>query len=129
MTELPGNDFSGDDRTGKSEARASASLCQSCGACCAHSPDWPRFSTESDEALDLIPIMLVDLSQSGMGWTGSRCAALSGTVGCHTECMIYTIRPDVCRACEPGDDACNLARARHGLPSVSLAASSQYLDP
>ena len=26
--------------------------CQACGACCAYSANWPRFSTEDDEALE-----------------------------------------------------------------------------
>ena len=53
-------------------------LCQSCGACCATSADWPRFSLESDEALALIPAALVDDSQGKMRCLGDRCAALTG---------------------------------------------------
>ncbi len=33
--------------------------CQSCGACCSYSADWPRFSIEEDEQLDKIPEALV----------------------------------------------------------------------
>ncbi|TIW89146.1 MAG: YkgJ family cysteine cluster protein, partial [Mesorhizobium sp.] len=29
--------------------------CQSCGACCSYSAEWPRFSTEDDAQLDRIP--------------------------------------------------------------------------
>jgi hypothetical protein len=43
---------------------------------------------------------------------GNRCAALQGEVGVATSCGIYDVRPDVCRACLPGDDACLTAR-RH----------------
>jgi len=46
---------------------------------------------------------------------GDRCAALVGDVGIATSCAIYTVRPDVCRACVPGDDACEMARRRFGL--------------
>jgi Fe-S-cluster containining protein len=102
---------------------ADPSPCQSCGACCAFDADWPRFSTEPDDALDLIPIMLVDPGQSGMGWTGSRCMALSGCVGAHTACTIYDVRPEVCRACEPGDDACTMARAKYGMAAVAVATA------
>lgn len=89
--------------------------CQRCGACCAYSRDWPRFSLESDAALDLIPERFVNASLSGMRCVGDRCSALIGEVGKATSCGIYAVRPDVCRACEPGDDACLMARARFGL--------------
>jgi uncharacterized protein len=46
---------------------------------------------------------------------GDRCAALVGEVGVSTACAIYAIRPDVCRACTPGDDACTMARQRFKL--------------
>ena len=36
----------------------STSVCQACGACCAYSSNWPRFTTEDDAALDLIPAKL-----------------------------------------------------------------------
>jgi len=94
------------------------SPCQACGACCAYSAEWPRFSTETDQALDRIPLHLVDPSLSRMRAEGDRCCALVGKVGVATGCSIYADRPDVCRACEPGDDACETARARHGLPSL-----------
>jgi Fe-S-cluster containining protein len=89
--------------------------CQSCGACCAYSQDWPRFSLEDDEALARIPAALVNESGSGMRCAGDRCAALTGGIGKSTACSIYTVRPDVCRACMPGDPECHMARARHGL--------------
>lgn len=28
---------------------------------------------------------------------------------------VYEVRPDVCRACVPGDDACETARAKFGF--------------
>ena len=92
-----------------------ASPCQACGACCSTSREWPRFSTEDDAALDRIPVEFVDDRQGGMRCTGDRCSALLGEVGVHTACAIYTLRPDVCRACKPGDEACGIARAKWGL--------------
>lgn len=89
--------------------------CRACGACCAHSADWPRFSLEDDAALALIPAALVDERGNGMRCEGARCSALSGEVGRSTACTIYAIRPEVCRACEPGDDACREARRGFGL--------------
>ncbi len=89
--------------------------CQSCGACCAFSRDWPRFTLESDADLDLIPEKFVNPALSGMRCEGDRCSALVGEIGKSTACGIYGLRPDVCRACLPGDDACRMARARFGL--------------
>jgi uncharacterized protein len=97
-------------------ASVSISPCQACGACCATSANWPRFSLETDEALARIPDKFIDPSLARMRCVGNRCTALVGVVGEHTACAIYADRPDVCRACEIGDDACRMARARHGLP-------------
>lgn len=100
-------------------AKADGSLpCQSCGACCHYSAEWPRFSTEDDAALALIPEALVDDGLGRMRCENDRCCALQGQVGVDTSCAIYAIRPDVCRACLPGDDACNIARLHHGLPPL-----------
>ncbi|RWC38164.1 YkgJ family cysteine cluster protein [Mesorhizobium sp.] len=90
--------------------------CQGCGACCSYSADWPRFSTEDDAQLDRIPEKYVAPDLSGMRCEGARCSALSGEVGKSTGCGIYDLRPDVCRACMPGDEECLMARRAHGLP-------------
>jgi Fe-S-cluster containining protein len=89
--------------------------CRTCGACCSFSREWPRFTLEDDADLDRIPGVLVDPHLGRMKCDGDRCAALVGEVGVSTACAIYSIRPDVCRACEPGDDACLMARQRFGL--------------
>ena len=44
-----------------------------------------------------------------------RCAALTGTVGERAACGIYEWRPAPCREFEEGSDACDRARARHGM--------------
>ena len=46
---------------------------------------------------------------------GDRCSALAGDIGKSVGCTIYGLRPDVCRACQPGDPECNIARARYGF--------------
>jgi len=94
---------------------AAMSLCQSCGACCAYSAEWPRFSLESEETLAFIPPALVDDSRGRMRCEGNRCSALKGEVGKSTTCSIYSVRPDVCRACQPGDPECLTARRHHNL--------------
>jgi uncharacterized protein len=95
-------------------------LCQACGACCAYSENWPRFSTEDDAALDLIPKALVNARGSGMRCDNDRCAALTGKIGEAVACTIYAIRPEVCRTCMPGDAECAMARRRHGLPVLTV---------
>jgi hypothetical protein len=92
-----------------------ATECQACGACCSFSAAWPRFSLESDADLDRIPPALVDGSGGRMRCHGDRCAALVGEVGVWTSCSVYAVRPEVCRACLPGDDACRMARERFNL--------------
>lgn len=95
------------------------SPCTSCGACCAYDAAWPRFWTDSDEAIAHIPPNLIAEDGSGMACDGDRCQALVGIVGEVTRCSIYAVRPEVCRACQPGDEACNMARERYGLPPIN----------
>jgi hypothetical protein len=90
-------------------------LCRTCGACCSYSADWPRFSLETEARLDRIPRELVAADEGGMRCSGARCAALVGVVGRSTSCAIYPLRPDVCRACLPGDAECRQARRHFGL--------------
>jgi Fe-S-cluster containining protein len=96
-----------------------ASPCQTCGACCAYSSNWPRFSTEDDADLDLIPSEFVNEKTSGMRCEGDRCAALEGKIGVATACAIYKVRPEVCRSCMPGDAECTMARKKYGLPVLA----------
>ena len=93
--------------------------CLTCGACCAYSENWTRFSTEDDAALDLIPPALVNARASGMRCEGDRCAALSGKIGVATCCTIYAVRPEVCRTCMPGDAECAMARKKFGLQALT----------
>lgn len=96
-------------------AELSSAACRSCGACCSFSTEWPRFSLESEVSLDRIPPIYVDEERGGMRCNGNRCAALVGDVGISTACAIYALRPDVCKACLPGDGACQMARRRFDL--------------
>jgi len=100
---------------GAVEPLNSDDVCQTCGACCSYSADWPRFSLESEAQLDRIPRALVGDGERGMRCTGTRCAALVGVVGQSTSCAIYPLRPYVCRACSPGDPECREARRHFGL--------------
>lgn len=100
-------------------AQRASSPCQSCGACCAYDSRWPRFTLEDDAVLARIPPRYVAADGSGMRCDGDRCSALTGEIGKSTACSIYDIRPDVCRACLPGDAECNTARRRHGLSEIA----------
>ncbi len=95
------------------------SVCQGCGACCAYSAEWPRFTLEDDETLARIPPAFVDDASGRMRCEGDRCTALVGEVGVSTSCSVYAVRPDVCRACLPGDDACTIARTHYGYPPLA----------
>jgi Fe-S-cluster containining protein len=98
-----------------------APVCRTCGACCATSRGWPRFTTEDDSELERIPRVFADHARGRMKCDGDRCSALEGEVGISTSCLVYEVRPEVCRACEPGDDACGMARRRWGMPPIHLA--------
>jgi Fe-S-cluster containining protein len=99
-------------------AELAAANCRTCGACCSFSAEWPRFSLETDADLDRIPRAYVDDKQGRMRCSGNRCAALTGEVGVATACAIYRVRPEVCKACLPGDDACQMARWRFHLQEL-----------
>jgi hypothetical protein len=70
---------------------------------------------ESDADLARIPRAFVDDRHGRMRCNADRCSALVGEVGVSTSCAVYAVRPDVCRACSPGDDACKMARIRFDL--------------
>jgi len=73
---------------------------------------------ETDADLAQIPRAYVDDERGRMRCSGDRCAALIGEVGVATACAIYQVRPEVCKACLPGDDACRMARRRFHLPEL-----------
>ncbi len=104
--------------------------CTTCGACCANS----RVVFDSSE-LDSQPGGFVPTGLSGVytqrlrimeGTDGAppRCVALSGDIGQHVGCDIYSCRPSPCRDFEMhgfagiSNVACNQARRRHGLPPL-----------
>jgi Fe-S-cluster containining protein len=47
-----------------------------------------------------------------------RCAALTGRIGQSVGCGIYEWRPNPCHEFTEGSEACQRARARHGLPAI-----------
>ena len=99
------------------------SQCQQCGACCAN------FRVDfSVYELDIhggtvpsgltVPVNGNTCRMRGTDHVPIRCAALTGQVGQHVGCGIYDWRPNPCHEFTEGTDACNRARARHGLPAI-----------
>lgn len=113
--------------------------CLSCGACCAafrvdfHCADLASTSTASGRSGDGVPVeMTVPLTRTLIRMRGTdeappRCIALEGEVGQKVRCTIYEQRPGPCRDFAPyallgiGDDACDRARRRYGIPPLAAA--------
>ena len=102
--------------------------CRSCGACCVGGFDdgygWAD-CTEEDVVrmsrrvrLRLVPIRYGFNFNPAIGATptrmdpsfGKTCEFLRGTPGKRCSCSIYTTRPSVCAAFQPGSTACHEAR-------------------
>lgn len=106
------------------------SACTRCGACCAaFRVDFHRADLASNETPGVPPALTIALSASLVRMLGTdgappRCVALEGEVGQAVRCTIYQQRPGPCRDFAPyaplgiGDDACDRARRRHGLPPL-----------
>lgn len=101
-------------------ATAESDPCLRCGACCAafrvdfsvHETEELGGSVPQGLAVDVTPCIA---RMRGTDHTRPRCAALTGQVGVRSACAIYEWRPSPCREFEAGSDACERARARHGL--------------
>ncbi len=99
---------------------AGASPCQSCGACCNYSSEWPRFTIEDDATIARLPAEFINDADTGMRCDGDRCLGLDGTIGLWTACTVYADRPVVCRECVAGDHACTMAREAYGMPAIEV---------
>jgi len=101
---------------------ASLPDCQTCGACCAWSFDWPEFGDDEEDPparMDAIPDELVDFEHGRMRCEGDRCSALQGEIGKRVSCQIYEHRPAVCRSFRPGTDGCLMVRRGLGLDAAA----------
>ncbi|KZE35080.1 YkgJ family cysteine cluster protein [Crenobacter luteus] len=113
------------------DARKPLSACLSCGACCAAFRVTFHRSELSSEG-GCVPDGLADAETAtlmrlkGTDYARPRCRALVGVIGEAVHCGIYKERPSPCREFAPRsaigvyDDACNRARAQHGLPPLEL---------
>ena len=102
-----------------------SSACVSCGACCAAfrvSFYWAQTTAHPDgqvpQALTL-PISPHLVAMRGTERQPVRCIALQGDIGRAVACSIYAQRADTCREFAEGDERCQQARQRHGLPSLN----------
>jgi hypothetical protein len=103
--------------------------CVRCGACCASfRVDFAReeLMSEGGAVPDGLAVEVTSRTcrMRGTDHASPRCAALTGRVGVDARCGIYEWRPSPCREfgmlapLGRGDEACNRARARHGLPPL-----------
>ncbi|MDO9596851.1 MAG: YkgJ family cysteine cluster protein [Azoarcus sp.] len=106
--------------------------CTRCGACCAaFRVDFHVSALASRNGEGGVPDSLtVPLTASLCRMRGTdegppRCVALEGEIGRSVRCTIYADRPSPCRDFAPyaglgiGEDGCDRARARHGLPRLT----------
>lgn len=104
--------------------------CTGCGACCAaFRVDFHPSELASATAGGVADALTVPVTAHLVRMRGTddglpRCVALEGRIGERVRCTIYASRPSPCRDFAPyaalgiGEDACDRARARHGLPPL-----------
>lgn len=104
--------------------------CLACGACCAFfraSFYWGETDAASGGAVpvDLTqPISPHRVAMLGTDQPEPRCIALQGDIGQKVCCIIHPVRASVCRDFPASwsdgvhNEACDRARARHGLPPL-----------
>jgi hypothetical protein len=95
--------------------------CVSCGRCCFHEPSTVHLLDTDEERFRQAPggeallrrFTVLDLRPPGWRFVrndGGCCAALDVTTRGLFPCRIYAVRPDDCRAVEPGSPCCLEAR-------------------
>ena len=104
--------------------------CRHCGACCvSFRVTLPRGELDSEPG-GQVPVALTQAFTPTTACMREhpdhpgRCIALTGEVGGEVTCTIYDRRPSACREFAPmaalglGDDACDEARRRQGMPPL-----------
>lgn len=103
--------------------------CLRCGACCAGFRvdfDGRELQSQGGCVPDglALPLIASLYRLRGTDHARPRCAALIGQIGQQVSCGIHEWRPGPCRdfglraPMGIGDEACDRARARHGLPPL-----------
>lgn len=102
------------------------SPCLMCGACCSSFRVSFYWAEADDSPGGTVPTELTNSlppsrrCMKGTDTYAPRCIALQGTVGEGVSCSIYAHRPSPCHEVQVGDDQCQRARAKHGLPPLPL---------
>jgi Fe-S-cluster containining protein len=103
------------------------SPCQRCCACCAtYCVSFHRDEIDAGQIPAGLtePLTVTTVCMRGTGAQPVRCIALRGEIGESVSCAIYEYRPGACSEFAPlaaigrGDEACDDARRRHGLPPL-----------
>jgi Fe-S-cluster containining protein len=105
--------------------------CTRCGACCAgFRVDFAsqELQSQGGQVPDGLALPLTHglMRMRGTDHARPRCAALVGEIGRQAHCGIYEWRPSPCREFGMrapfgiGDEACNRARIRRGLPPLPM---------
>ncbi|CAN7494023.1 YkgJ family cysteine cluster protein [Massilia sp. LjRoot122] len=99
--------------------------CLDCGACCKSF----RVSFYWAEALErgMPEVMAEQLTphlscMKGTNASAPYCAALGKGDAGRMACGVYAHRPSPCREVQIGDEKCERARAKHGLPALSCVS-------
>lgn len=96
--------------------------CQKCGACCA-TFDVPLDAEDERRVQAAGLLEQLTFPYERPAWSvrflkrdpeSDHCCALAGRLG-DCRCSIYALRPNLCRALEPGSEHCLEARRRHGF--------------
>ncbi|MDT3669222.1 MAG: YkgJ family cysteine cluster protein [Aromatoleum sp.] len=104
--------------------------CTRCGACCAafrvdfHPSELASASPGGVPDAFAVTVTTNLVRMRGTDAAAPRCVALEGRIGERVRCTLYASRPSPCRDFAPyaalgiGEDACDRARSRHGLPPL-----------
>lgn len=98
--------------------------CIRCGACCASfrvSFYWAETDAHPEGRVPAEltePVSPYFVAMRGTNQAVPRCIALKGEIGQAAGCGIYEQRSSTCREFETGDERCQAARARFGLPPL-----------
>jgi len=124
-----------------SDPMSDTSPCMNCGACCSGLRVSFYWAEADDAPGGLVPVALTESVSLHLrcmkvddreSW---RCVALEGRVGVSVSCAIYPLRSSTCREFDPYDadgrpqEACNRARARHGLLPLRQGRGGVVADP
>lgn len=98
--------------------------CLTCGACCVTfrvSFYWAEAEERGLPEAMTEPLQRWFSCMAGTNQPQPRCVALQGEIGTAVACGVYAQRPTPCREVQAGDEQCQRARAKHGLPPLVLS--------